>query len=121
MRRERNTFGSFFSLFETQVFALTGIMSYVIPAVPNTLSTQMQRERLLAQEAKYEKGIKGKEDEDDLISVLREAGTIGRTPAGRGSWGGRRFSKLSDGLDAHVDVGIRHSKRSDSSTVWEVT
>lgn len=113
-----------FLFFETQVFALTGIMSYVIPAVPHSLSTQLQRERLLAQEAKYEKGIKGKEDEDDLISVLREAGTIGRTAgggAGRGNWAGRRFSKLSDGLDAHVDVGIRHSKRSDSSTVWEVT
>lgn len=96
-------------------------MSYVIPAVPQTLATQVQRERLLAQEAKYEKGIKGKEDEDDLLSVLREAGTIGRAGGGgRGSWA-RRFSKLSDGLDAHVDVGVRHSRRSDSSTVWEVT
>lgn len=98
-------------------------MSYIIPAVPHSLATQLQRERLLAQEAKYEKGIKGKEDEDDLLSVLREAGTIGSRAGGgggRGSWA-RRFSKLSDGLDAHVDVGVRHSRRSDSSTVWEVT
>ncbi|EFN86600.1 anoctamin-4 isoform X1 [Harpegnathos saltator] len=113
---------AFVVVFEHVVFALTGIMSYVIPAVPHSLSTQLQRERLLAQEAKYEKGIKGKEDDDDLLSVLREAGTIGRPGggAGRGSWT-RRFSKLSDGLDAHVDVGVRHSKRSDNSTVWEVT
>lgn len=95
----------------SQVFALTGIMSYVIPAEPHSLTTQLQRERLIAQEEKYEKEIKGKEDEDDLLSVLREAGSIGR-----GSWA-RRFSKLSDVLDTHAD--IRHSKRSDSSTVWE--
>ncbi|XP_072758393.1 anoctamin-4 isoform X2 [Anoplolepis gracilipes] len=103
---------AFVVVFEHVVFALTGIMSYVIPAVPHSLATQLQRERLIAQEEKYEKEIKGKEDEDDLISVLREAGSIGR-----GSWA-RRFSKLSDAVDVHND--IRHSRRSDSSTVWEV-
>ncbi|XP_071573980.1 anoctamin-4 isoform X2 [Temnothorax nylanderi] len=106
---------AFVVVFEHVVFALTGIMSYVIPAVPHSLTTQLQRERLIAQEEKYEKEIKGKEDEDDLLSVLREAGSIGR-----GSWA-RRFSKsskLSDALDTHADV--RHSKRSDSSTVWQV-
>lgn len=102
---------AFVVVFEHVVFALTGIMSYVIPAEPHSLTTQLQRERLIAQEEKYEKEIKGKEDEDDLLSVLREAGSIGR-----GSWA-RRFSKLSDVLDTHAD--IRHSKRSDSSTVWE--
>lgn len=96
-------------------------MSYVIPAVPHSLATQLQRERLLAQEAKYEKGLKGREDEDDILSMLREAGSIGRAAAGgRGSWA-RRFSKLSDGLDAHVDVASRHNRNSDASTVWEVT
>ena len=96
-------------------------MSYVIPAVPLALATQQQRERLLAQEAKYEKGLKKKEDEDDILSMLREAGSIGRTGGGgRGSWG-RRFSKLSDGLDAHVDLGAKTSRNSDGSTVWEVT
>ncbi|XP_050452769.1 anoctamin-4 isoform X3 [Cataglyphis hispanica] len=102
---------AFVVVFEHVVFALTGIMSYVIPAVPHSLATQLQRERLIAQEEKYEKEIKGKEDEEDLISVLREAGSIGR-----GSWA-RRFSKLSDVLDVHGDV--KHSRRSDS-TVWEV-
>lgn len=90
-------------------------MSYVIPCAPHSLETQLQRERLIAQEEKYEKEIRGKEDEDDLLSVLREAGSIGR-----GSWA-RRFSKLSDVLDANnADGGVRHSKRSDGSTVWEV-
>ncbi|KAL0116651.1 hypothetical protein PUN28_009940 [Cardiocondyla obscurior] len=103
---------AFVVVFEHVVFALTGIMSYVIPAVPHSLTTQLQRERLIAQEEKYEKEMRGKDDEEDLLSVLREAGSIGR-----GSWA-RRFSKLSDVLDSHGDV--RHSKRSDSSTVWEV-
>jgi len=67
---------------------------------------------LIAQKEKYEQEIKGKEDEDDLISVWREAGSIGRGSCAR------RFSKLSDVLDVHGDV--RHSKRSDSSTIWEV-
>ncbi|XP_043595652.1 anoctamin-4 isoform X1 [Bombus pyrosoma] len=113
---------AFVVVFEHIVFALTGIMSYVIPAVPRSLATQLQRERLLAQEAKYEKGIKSREDEDDILSVLREAGSIGGRAAGggRGSWA-RRFSKLSDGLDAHVDVTSRHNRNSDGSTVWEVT
>ncbi|KAG7214086.1 hypothetical protein KM043_001446 [Ampulex compressa] len=111
---------AFVVVFEHVVFALTGIMSYAIPAVPHSLSTQLQRERLLAQEAKYEKGLKGREDEEDLMSVLREAGSIGRAGGGgRGSWT-RRFSKLSDGLDAHVDLGSRHNRNSENSTVWEV-
>ena len=94
-------------------------MSYAIPAVPKSVATQLQRERLLAQEAKFEKGIRGKEDEEDLVSVLRETG-ISRPGGGRGSWT-RRFSKLSDGLDAHVDVGNRNTINSETSTVWEVT
>lgn len=107
------------NFYEFQVFALTGVMSYAIPAVPRAVATQLQRERLLAQEAKYEKGIKGREDEEELLTVLRETGCIGRPQGGRGSWA-RRFSKISDGLDAHVEVGSRAHRQSDSSTVWEV-
>lgn len=96
-------------------------MSYAIPATPGSVATQLQRERLLAQEAKYEKGIKGREDEEDIISVLKEAGHIGRAGGRKGSWA-RRFSKLSDGLDAHVEVGSRLNRESEAtSTVWEVT
>lgn len=95
-------------------------MSYAIPEIPKSVTTQMRRERLLAQEAKFEKGINGREDEEELITVLREAGHLGRPNGRRGSWA-RRFSKLSDGLDAHVDVAARHNRQSDASTVWEVT
>jgi anoctamin-4 len=103
-------------------------MSYVIPEVPRSVATQLQRERLLAQEAKYEKGVRGREDEEELLSVLREAGLGGSRATGpRASWA-RRFSKLSDGLDAHVEVPPpRHqhhnlnNKPADGSTVWEVT
>lgn len=38
---------------------------------------------------------------------------------GRGSWA-RRLSKISDGLDAHVELSSRQ-RRSMESTVWEVT
>ncbi|XP_011495635.1 PREDICTED: anoctamin-4 [Ceratosolen solmsi marchali] len=119
---------AFVVVFEHVVFALTGIMSYVIPETPRSVATQLQRERLLAQEAKYEKGVGGREEEDEVLSVLREAGIGGcRATGPRASWA-RRFSKLSDGLDAHVEVPPprhqRHNlnnKPADGSTVWEVT
>jgi hypothetical protein len=41
-------------LFQHIVFALTGIMAYAIPDVPAEVRTQIQRERLLAKEAKFE-------------------------------------------------------------------
>lgn len=110
--------------FFLQVFALTGLMSYIIPEVPRSVATQWSRERLLAQEAKYEKGVKGQDEEDDLLAVLRDAGLASRPGANRHGWA-RRFSKLSDGLDAHVEIsGPRHStnnKNADGSAMWEVT
>ena len=72
------------------VFALTGIMQYVIPGVPsevqsfnltNTplilcfqLKTQIQRETLLAKEAKYEHGLKKSDNDmyEDLMNNLKE-------------------------------------------------
>lgn len=103
-------------------------MSYVIPENPRSVATQLKRERLLAQEAKYEKGAKNQEDED-FMSVIREASIDGGRPGpARHGWT-RRFSKLSDGLDAHVDIGpvigpLRHHNSKhhvDGSTVWQVT
>lgn len=38
----------------------------------------------------------------------------------RGSWA-RRLSRLSDGLDAHVEVTSRKRNSTVSTTVWEVT
>lgn len=105
------------------MFALTGIMQYVIPDVPSELRTQIQRETMLAKEAKYEHGLKKNDyDYDELVTTLRDnnnASRNERSVALKGSWA-RRLSKLSDGLEAHVEVTSK-KKKSVSSTVWEVT
>ncbi|KAJ3652368.1 hypothetical protein Zmor_018341 [Zophobas morio] len=112
---------AFVVIFEHIVFALTGIMQYVIPGVPSELKTQIQRETLLAKEAKYEHGLKKSDNDmyEDLMNNLKENNNprLEGRPAIRGSWA-RRLSRLSDGLDAHVEVTSR-KKNSVSSTVWE--
>ncbi|KAF7286638.1 hypothetical protein GWI33_004671 [Rhynchophorus ferrugineus] len=112
---------AFVVIFEHVVFALVGIMQYVIPDVPSELRTQMQREALLAKEAKYEHGLKKTEyDYDDVLNTIREHDNSYRNNESkigiRGSWA-RRLSRLSDGLDAHVEVISR--KKTPTSTVWE--
>lgn len=103
-------------------------MQFIIPDIPAEVKTQMQREQLLAKEAKYQHGIKRAQqgENQDLLSIFRDAGsrssgaTMGTSGfIGRGSWA-RRFSRLSDGLDAHVEVASR-PRRSVESTVWEVS
>lgn len=84
----------------------------------------MQREQLLAKEAKYQHGIKRAQgDNQDIMSLFRDATSRTSIAGGqmnaRGSWA-RRFSRLSDGLDAHVEVAAR-PRRSVESTVWEVS
>lgn len=50
-------------------------MQYVIPDVPSELKTQMQREALLAKEAKYEHGLKKQDfDYEELMNYTREGG-----------------------------------------------
>ncbi|XP_067612790.1 uncharacterized protein [Eurosta solidaginis] len=119
---------AFVVTFEHLVFVITGIMQFIIPDIPAEVKTQMQREQLLAKEAKYQHGIKRAQqgDNQDLLSIFREAGSRSSAAAtgqsgllGRGSWA-RRFSRLSDGLDAHVEVAAR-PRRSVESTVWEVS
>ncbi|KAG8039755.1 hypothetical protein G9C98_000484 [Cotesia typhae] len=71
-----------------------------------------------------------KEDEDDLINVLRDAGAVGRHGGVKyGSWT-RRFSKLSDNLDAHInepnfnnndDSNNRQKRMSEASSTWEMS
>ncbi|KAH1018122.1 hypothetical protein HUJ05_005938 [Dendroctonus ponderosae] len=64
---------AFVVIFEHVVFALVGIMQYVIPDVPSELNTQIQRETLLAKEAKYEHGLRKTEyDYDDVLNTIRE-------------------------------------------------
>ncbi|XP_019876334.2 anoctamin-4-like isoform X1 [Aethina tumida] len=115
---------AFVVIFEHVVFALVGIMQYVIPDVPSELKTQMQREAQLAKEAKYEHGLRKSDlDYEDMISTMRDNNNAYKSDQKmtglRGSWA-RRLSRLSDGLDAHVEVASR-KKNSISSTVWEVS
>ncbi|KAH8357617.1 hypothetical protein KR200_004824 [Drosophila serrata] len=115
---------AFVVVFEHVVFVITGIMQFIIPDVPSEVKTQMQREQLLAKEAKYQHGIKRAQgDSQDIMSLFRDASNrtsiAGSQTNARGSWA-RRFSRLSDGLDAHVEVAAR-PRRSVESTVWEVS
>ncbi|SPP84691.1 blast:Anoctamin-4 [Drosophila guanche] len=115
---------AFVVVFEHVVFVITGIMQFIIPDVPSEVKTQMQREQLLAKEAKYQHGIKRAQgDSQDIMSLFRDASNrtsvAGSQGTNRGSWA-RRFSRLSDGLDAHVEVAAR-PRRSVESTVWEVS
>ena len=110
-------------------------MQFIIPDIPAEVKTQMQREALLAKEAKYQHGIRRAQgDNQDIMSLFRDATQRGSTATliagtetsapkigatARGSWA-RRFSRMSDGLDAHVEVAARPGRRSVESTVWEV-
>lgn len=82
-------------------------MQFIIPDIPVELKTQIQREQLLAKEAKYQHGLKKSQENEynDLLQLLREQNNTSRGggPIGgvRGSWA-RRLSRISDGLDAHV-------------------
>lgn len=113
-------------------------MQFIIPDIPAEVKTQMQREQLLAKEAKYQHGMKRAQgDAQDVMNLVREASsrnsiTTNSLTACNGSENGgnqhaharrswaRRFSRLSDGLDAHVEVAAR-PRRSMESTVWEVS
>ncbi|CAK1593025.1 unnamed protein product [Parnassius mnemosyne] len=95
---------AFVVVFEHVVFGLTGLMQLFIPDVPTELRTQMQREALLAKEAKYEHGRRRLSTEyRQLISQKSDSGE-----KASGAWM-RRTSRASDGLDAHVAVSQRPS------------
>lgn len=108
------------------VFVLTGIMQFIIPDIPVELKTQIQREQLIAKEAKYQHGLKKSQENEynELLQILREQNNASRGGQAairgvQGSWA-RRLSRISDGLDAHVEIATK-PKRSIESTVWEVT
>lgn len=96
-------------------------MQFIIPDIPAEVKTQIQREQLLAKEAKYQHGLKKSQDNDynDLLQSLRDQNTASRQGT-RGSFA-RRLSRISDGLDAHVEIPNKPKRRSMESTVWEVT
>ncbi|KAJ2943398.1 hypothetical protein O0L34_g12207 [Tuta absoluta] len=94
---------AFVVIFEHIVFGLTGLMQVFIPNVPVELKTQMQRETLMAKEAKYEHGRRRFSNERLLMTQNSDNGAmIDRTT---GVWI-RRQSRASDGLDAHVAVAV---------------
>lgn len=98
------------------MFVITAIMQFIIPDIPVELKTQIQREQLLAKEAKYQHGLnKSKENEyQDLLQIIRDQNNNSRAGLGltfqitklswypqfsiilesRGGWA-RRFSRLS--------------------------
>lgn len=65
---------AFVVIFEHIVFVLTGIMQFIIPDIPVEVKTQIQREQMLAKEAKYQHGLKKSRDTDyeEILHVLRE-------------------------------------------------
>ncbi|XP_050300119.1 anoctamin-4 isoform X2 [Anthonomus grandis grandis] len=114
---------AFVVIFEHVVFALVGVMQYVIPDIPSELNTQIQRETLLAKEAKYEHGLRKTDyDYEDVLNTIRENDNSNKNNDSkigiRGSWA-RRLSKLSDGLEAHVEVVSKRKNSLTSTTLWE--
>lgn len=61
-------------VFQHIVFSITGIVQFIIPEIPAEVRTQIQREQLLAKEAKYQHGLKkSRENEyEELLQSLRE-------------------------------------------------
>lgn len=110
------------------VFVITGIMQFMIPDIPAEVKTQMQREQLLAKEAKFQNGVKENQHDHDMMALLKtqeaedppaDVGlqTLSGNSAIRGSWT-RRFSRLTDTLDAQVNINSRKIK-SDESMAWD--
>ncbi|VVC99640.1 unnamed protein product [Leptidea sinapis] len=89
---------------EHVVFGLTGLMQLFIPDIPPELKTQMQREMLLAKEAKYEHGRRRLSTEYRQLISQKNENNNDRS----GVWF-RRTSRASDSLDAHVAVTQRPS------------
>lgn len=94
-------------------------MQFIIPDIPVELKTQMQRESLLAKEAKYQSGLKKSQETDYTEMIQSIQNPNSRHTLMRGSWA-RRLSRVSDGLDAHVEIASKPKRPSDS-TLWEVT
>lgn len=105
-------------------------MQFVIPDIPAEVKTQMQREQMLAKEAKYQHGVKENQQDQDLMSLLKQQESDDQITHGgmtvasgnvpfRGSWA-RRFSRLNDSLDAHVNVNSKKHKM-DESIAWDAS
>lgn len=65
---------AFVVIFEHLVFVITACMQFLIPDIPRELKTQMQREQLLAKEAKYQNGVVKAQEYEDLLNAIRDNG-----------------------------------------------
>lgn len=97
-------------------------MQFIIPDIPVEVKTQMQREAMLAKEAKYQSGLKKSQETDYNEMIQNIQNPNSRAGVMRGSWA-RRLSRVSDGLDAHVEIASkpRRQMAQVASTLWEVT
>lgn len=73
---------AFVVIFEHLVFVITAFMQFLIPDVPRELKTQMQREQLLAKEAKYQNGIVKAQEYEDLLTAIRDNGSSNKVAKG---------------------------------------
>lgn len=86
------------------------MFSFQIPDIPIELKTQMQREQLLAKEAKYQNGVVKAQEYEDLLTAIRD-NTNNKVVKGISSWG-RRISRTSN-----QDTQDNHP----NNDVWEIT
>jgi hypothetical protein len=96
-------------------------MAYAIPDVPAEVRTQIQREKVLEKEAKYEQGTQGNPHANygEMLLAQRERSLAAAVGAAR-SWWERRLSRVSDSHDAQ-ETSRQHKASNSNSTVWEVT
>ena len=96
-------------------------MAYAIPDIPAEVRTQIQREKLLEKEAKYEHGIQSNFNDNysDMLLQQRERSMAAAAGAAR-SWWARRLSRVSDNADTQETTGRQQKSHNTSSTVWEV-
>lgn len=110
---------AFVVIFEHLVFVITAFMQFLIPDVPRELKTQMQREQLLAKEAKYQNGVVKAQEYEDLLTAIRDNGN-NKT----GSLAGRTLNKTSWGrkISRTSDAGLENQDKAKSvNGVWEIT
>lgn len=107
---------AFVVIFEHLVFVITAFMQFLIPDVPRELKTQMQREQLLAKEAKYQNGVVKAQEYEDLLTAIRDNGSNKTARAlNKTSWG-RRISKTSDASGTE-----NQDKTKSLNGIWEIT
>lgn len=63
---------AFVVIFEHLVFVITAFMQFLIPDIPTELKTQIQREQLLAKEAKFQNGADREPEYEELLTAMRD-------------------------------------------------